>query len=1157
MNIIESIIPLNTKEKIDQLMAIIMAEPKAMNKNTWLKINENINKAKVQMYFYEKYPQSQFSAPGNYLPSCQGENQKQEDKKPQTQPSVKNPDIPIPIKSLREDRYIYATYIEMAFHNMFLNIKHIYGVVFGRDIMAEAKENFIGERWEEDFAHESLVWNPMFEAFEKANVEEKLKVTEMLERHFPLLVPFKDFTAKDAKYKDYTTIDILRRLSKVLRVLRNFYSHYRIELFENQKKDYLYNENLVIRCTMKSYEGARRVIKDRYSYDEKDMKCTNQYQYEDERGRRLREKVEIKGFRYKIAEKGNDSKLHFTPFGLVAFISLFLEKKYSKILTDKLRLIPQQDQHIINEMLAVYRIRLNAQKLNITKGADLLALDIINELQRCPKDLFSLLSPSVQRKFRHESENHEEVLMVRHSDRFPFLIMKYIDNCELFNNIRFQVSLGKYFYKFYNKNCIDSETRVRALSKNVNGFGRLADIDKKREENWKDYIRLYDDVHKNTVDEKPYVTDHHAQYVINGNRIAMRIIREEGKRFLPELGTDEVRNLAPTCWLSIYDLSSMAFLIYLTNGEFVEGLIEQTIENYHKLFKDIENGILLPVANEEELDSLLSKNYGGIKQKDIPQNMLDYLLRKTKDARKCFVEFSQGMIDKMISQTEYKIEQIKRQEEQTKQNKIGKKSYVVIKDGRLASFLAKDIMLFQPNNSENSNKLTGLNFRILQSTLACLKTYGIDQLKRTLTSANIIGNTNDESCNPIVMKMMRKRLPDNTRDFYKSYLRARLEYLDECKRKADYDNLYFLHANRSRWQEHDDEFCRLLAGRYLHDKIGGTEFEKSINLPSGMFDKFIREKLCDEYPSLKDIANDETKNISYLIYAYFKNVCKDDCLSFYEASRSYRLFKVLGMDKAQTAQDIRLMLNRKHNTSVYKKIEKYLNSIEPSLREQEKAKLSGLLREMKNSETDFKRFKIQDILLFLIAKKLFEDNKKDDVQSSAFKDLKLKHLMDDEGLSKKIEIKVKVKSRNEYEKVITKSSLKLKNYADFYKLFNDHRLPALLDLVYERSIDYDSINDEFSGYDKVRPNVMKDVLNYERGYYDSHADSDIPLDFGSMLLDDSSFDDEQKDVLRKIRNSFAHNTYPKHYIVSKAGDPHLPDKAVKCSEKFNKDINNE
>jgi hypothetical protein len=341
MNVIESFLPLNTKEKIDQLMAIIKSEPKAMNQNAWHMIFGNIGKSKMQMYFIEKYPQSLFAAPGNYIPSCNGQGQEEKNpQQPQVQQHERQTDIPVPPTSLKDNRFLYATYIEMAFHNMFLNIKHIYGVVFGRDIMAEAKANYEAlnpeKKWDEDFANEFLVWKPMFEAFNNGNVEEKQKVWEMLSRHFPLLVPFTDFTNHESNYKNLTIVGILRRLSQVLRVLRNLYSHYRIELFENQKKVYLDNEYLIIRCTMNAYMGARRVIKDRFSYDEKDMRCTDQYQFVDERGRRLKEKVEIKGFRYKIGEKGKDSKLHFTPFGLVAFISLFLEKKYSKSTVEEL-----------------------------------------------------------------------------------------------------------------------------------------------------------------------------------------------------------------------------------------------------------------------------------------------------------------------------------------------------------------------------------------------------------------------------------------------------------------------------------------------------------------------------------------------------------------------------------------------------------------------------------------------------------------------------------------------------------------------------------------------------------------------------------------------------------------------------------------------------
>ena len=100
MNIIESYLPLNTKKKIDELMAALKAEPRAMNQYAWRVINENINKAKLQMYYYDKYPQNLFTAPGNYIPSCNGQGQEEKQtQQPQVQYQEHQPDIPVPQKS--------------------------------------------------------------------------------------------------------------------------------------------------------------------------------------------------------------------------------------------------------------------------------------------------------------------------------------------------------------------------------------------------------------------------------------------------------------------------------------------------------------------------------------------------------------------------------------------------------------------------------------------------------------------------------------------------------------------------------------------------------------------------------------------------------------------------------------------------------------------------------------------------------------------------------------------------------------------------------------------------------------------------------------------------------------------------------------------------
>lgn len=452
--------------------------------------------------------------------------------------------ISLPQKSLGKNKFIYGTYIEMAFHNFFVNMRHIYAMVFGVDIMDSARAKYVPKDtrfpdWNEDFANESLVWTPMFKHLRKgvsdddpnhSNPENIEKARTLIERHFPILKAATEYTQNNVAFRKFDHIEILKRLSQVFRVLRNEYSHYQITLYDNQIELYNNNENLVVGILGKAFLGGKRVVKQRFAFDDNAMRCTEQYTYSRRNGGI--EKHEIPDFRYRLTQQGGKG---LTVFGLVFLCSLFLEKRYSRILTDKINCIEPADRSVVNEIITVYRIRLHQEKLYVSKNTDALAFDILTELRRCPKELFDHLHPDVQQKFRitTDEEGSDDVLMVRKQDRFVHLALKYIDDARLFNNIRFQVSLGKYFYRFYDKYCIDNanEPRVRSLSKDLNGFGRISEIDQLRSECWGNIIRRFEDVHKNTAEENPYVTDHHAQYVINGNRIAMRIFSDETRCF--------------------------------------------------------------------------------------------------------------------------------------------------------------------------------------------------------------------------------------------------------------------------------------------------------------------------------------------------------------------------------------------------------------------------------------------------------------------------------------------------------------------------------------------------------------------------------------------------------------------------------------------------
>lgn len=1184
MTIIEKYGNLNSKEVIQQLMDEISKISGAMNPKVRENIVLKINKAKLQMWFASEYPESKFTCPGSYIPMEKSEvshatTPTGQDGQAKTEAPVDFSERFIdylPHSTQDSQKHVYGTYIEMAFHNMFLTFNHIYSLVFGEDLLEKGKETYEKKPqifpngdikpYDSDFASAQYIWSPMFERMRDAQPEEKERLNALLDKHFPLLKAIEGLKEDKRKSK----LETLEICSKVLRELRNCYSHYLFVPSEQQEKTYKRNIPYIYELLNVLYDGSKREVKTRFGFSDEKMKCAEKFEPNHDRSIRdsygkPKKVVPRKNFQYHI----KDNAGVITPFGLTFLASLFLEKKYSKILADKTHCIKYADQSVMCELISVYRIRLHVQKLNVTKSTDALALDIINELQRCPKQLFENLPIDEQQKFRVKpaTDQDPEVLMVRHSDRFAHLLLKYIDDARLFQRIRFQVSLGKYFFRFYEKVCIDTTTakRVRTISKDVHGFGRLSQIEDYRKSVWGDMIREYDDVHVNTIHEQPYVTDHRAQYLLNNNKVGLYLLQDgDNKCILPELTPEGVRNIAPTCWLSTYELPALGFLLHLYNGDAsrIEELISSTVGKYTRLFSDVRDGKILPVGSEEEFAKLL-QDYGNLRPQDIPEKLREYLLMKEVDVQQMFNERARSTLISMIDESKRRLERIEedlRAARNVKQNKFGKKSFVSIKPGKIADYLAHDMMMFQPEIADENNKLTGLNFRILQSVLA-LYDGNLEELSQVLRNAHIIGNANDERCNPIVMAVLRKnRFFNSITYFYKSYLKERKNYLEDCLKAEQFTQLSFLHANQVQWQERTQEYYQKLASRYLTDEYGGVASPKPIELPRGIFDSYIRKKLL-EIQSMRDLACDKTKNISYLIYGYFKNVMQDDSQPFYEASRNYRLFNVLYRKSPRDPKsyfktaEIREMLNRNSCKSIYKDIDSYLSRTLDADRENERQRCTALLRLLKESETELKRYRIQDILLFLFAKRLLLDSKADEkksVEMAAINKIMLKEITNGETLSQKISISIQVSSQKGRVKTLRQDGLKLKNYSQFYAILNDRRLPSLLDLVCDDDIPRPDLEKELDTYDKVHPSVLGTVFDFEKNYHSKHESDFIP-DLNTML-DNTNMQEKKKKEIRKIRNSFAHLTYPRQRDTD-ASNVALPKKAESISNRLIDELN--
>lgn len=469
--------------------------------------------------------------------------------------------------------------------------------------------------------------------------------------------------------------------------------------------------------------------------------------------------------------------------------------------------------------MIAFKERLDCNKPDIALG-----LDMINELHRCPKALYETLSADNQKLFRKsfDDQSFQDVLMIRHTDRFPYFAMRYIDDRKVFGNIRFLCNLGKYRYKFYMKRCIDNgQSRVRSLQKELNGFGRYQELESLRTGKWKCLIRPFENYCADTADTKPYITDVHTHYVINGNRIGLSVsLTSDGTGdYFPTIDEDTVNSKASDAWLSTFELPAIIFL-HLLGGN-PEDIILEHIRNKRQLYKDIISHSLVCGTPE----SIIRQKY-SLSFAQLPEKIVDYLCEKTFDAEEKFARHKTTVFEEMRKETELLKSYAQIDSKSTK--KRGQKGYQAIKVGQLAQILAKDIISLQKADRKNhgSNKLTGLNFSVMQSALAL---YDLDTLKRIFVSA---GLTAGEFQHPFLKKVVDKS-PNSIIALYLDYMEQRHWFAEQCIKRQK--NIDILKKESAKWIKRDDDFYLKLTKRYL---------AQPIELPRGLFLDAIKAQLA-------------------------------------------------------------------------------------------------------------------------------------------------------------------------------------------------------------------------------------------------------------------------------------------------------------------------
>lgn len=985
---------------------------------------------------------------------------------------------------------------------------------------------------------------------------------------------------------EYDIYQALNMLFRVLKTYRDYTTHYKEnnKLFDSGSDFLKKSEQPLASNINEVYTVALRIMKERFSLSVDDLRFIQDNRYEQyfDNGRK-KSRVNTSFFLTLVDNNGDGKNLHLSGIGVAYIICQLLEKKYANVFLTKLPIYGQyskssKEAQLIRRSFATNGITMPKERLDSESNKLTVALDMLNELKRCPTLLFDTLEHDDQERFRSVSSDGREVLQTRSSDRFAQLVMQYIDHNMLFQDLRFQVNCGKVRHlKTASKHCIDGQDRVRVLEHRLNGFGRIQDVEqlRKRYDGGESVqpcyyktsipVREFEDVKRDDGDEHnyPYVVDTRTHYIINNNKINLINLHHFG-----DLATDGVllcnpededwnRNNTPEMSMSVLELPAMMFHMYLCGPEATERLINDTADKYLKLFEDMRDGRL----TEANLGSY------GIDLADMPQKVIDSV--KGNTARKHFNAYVKEELTAMLANTELRLKRLidNKKAINGRDNKMGKRSFKAIKPGNLADFLAEDIVRFQPTllkgSKRGSDKLTGLNYRVMQATIATFNeqvdTCNLANLKAMFEKAQLINDRDHE--HPFLKKVLGRN-PADTVDLYEQYLKARRSYLNTLLGKiADGQAVQvpFLNSQRRKWAPRTSEYYQELGADY-------AEF-CTIELPRQMFEKEIKQAL--------GVPNSED-NVTHLIAQYLQTELEDDFQPFYSFKRNYRYMDMLKgrftriksletnyltleerkelwashADMIKPYIDIRLDKMRNDRNNYRLTQEELVAIINKSI--------AASRNDYQKTEKMIRRFKVQDALLFLFAKlSLFEEGLNSrDIRDRRSK-FKLKDIMPDTDkgiLSEQLDVTMNLEGNY----TINAHGLKIKNYGDLLALKYDKRMKTLLPLLSKFVVEKDDIEEEFDAYDDIRPRLVELIMEFERKAYERYPELDYFVDFHehfdfkellSELMKRGSLDNDQKEILRKIRNAFSHNSYPdpnKNVVKSN----NLPEIAATLAQTF-------
>ena len=294
--------------------------------------------------------------------------------------------------------------------------------------------------------------------------------------------------------------------------------------------------------------------------------------------------------------------------------------------------------------------------------------------------------------------------------------------------------------------------------------------------------------------------------------------------------------------------------------------------------------------------------------------------------------------------------------------------------------------------------------------------------------------------------------------------------------------------------------------------------------------------------------------------------------------------KLSDLTPAQKNSLLKMMLDESDCPQGTTLVASHLEKFNKPDREKEIANLSRALHKLKATERAIRKYKVEDIVLFLMARDILFFNDQELI-TNRFNSFKLKDIRpirrQSEGSTLEISIPFSITIRIKGSNVpitIEQESIKLKNYGDFMRFLYDNRISTLIPYLVDDQnavsvrLTRNELENEFDEYDRKRHEVFANIHKIEqlilarhkelkdkhsRDYYYEENGKKMPKrsNFGKMLEHSGIIDEDDGAEAVNIRNAFSHSSYiGEHFDKVELSTQRIGEIAPALSEKIEEKV---